>query len=56
MYAFHSEEQTHIPSDILPTKVIADRDAIIAELHSAKVQREIAAFGDGGWKKADWAD
>jgi len=37
-------------------QVKADRDAIDAELHSAKVEREIAAFGETGWKKAFWAD
>ena len=41
---------------LTPTQVKADRDAITAELHSAKVEREIAAFGETGWKKADWAD
>jgi hypothetical protein len=45
-----------VPLTPLEYQVKADRDAIDLELHSAKVEREIAAFGETGWKKADWAD
>ena len=48
--------QSHQVNPSQTPQVKADRDAIDAELHSAKVEREIAAFGETGWKKAFWAD
>lgn len=51
-----SHKWTEANATVSEADVKADRAAIAKELHSAKVQREIAAFGETGWKKAYWAD
>jgi len=51
-----AHQWTEASATVSEADVKADRDDISEELHSERVEREIAAFGETGWKKASWAD